>query len=189
MQLKDNPSIAYSAATGQQALTAEDWRQTWRVAYCKPRQEKAFATQLVRLKITYFLPMVERCAFSGGRKRPNMYVLFPSYVFFAGDEHVRLTALQTDRLVTLVEVPDAAQAQLQRELKAVEAALRVAPQSMEFQSQPARGTKLTCTDGPLAGMDGVLVNGTDRRKLWLGIAAIGGGVTIDWPNGLSQRTG
>lgn len=188
LQLKDNPFITYSSITGEQGLTSADWSQPWRVAYCKPRQEKAFATQLVRLKITYFLPMVERSSVSGGSKRRNMYVVFPSYVFFAGDEHVRVAALKTDRLVTLVDVPEAAQDQLRRELKAVEAALRVAPKSIEFQSQPARGTKLTCTNGPLAGMDGILVNGSDRQKLWLGIAAIGGGVTIDWPNGIPQHT-
>ena len=178
LQSKENPPIAFSAATGQASLSGTDWSLHWRVAYCKPRQEKAFAAQLIHLDITYFLPMVERESFSGGRRRRNMYPLFPSYVFFAGDENVRLMALKTERLVTLVAVPEAAQDQLRRELKSIDAALRASPNSIEFQTQSGHGSKVTYADGPLAGIEGVLVDGANGQRLWLGISAIGGGVTI-----------
>jgi hypothetical protein len=179
--LQDNPPVSFSAITGRLVLGNAEWLLHWRVAYCKPRQEKAFAAQLVRLRITYFLPMVERAVFSGGSRRRNMYPVFPSYVFFAGDEEVRLAALRTDRLVNLVEVPEAGQGQLRQELKAIVSALDASPESIEFHNKIDNGRKVTCTDGPLHGIEGVLVDDNDRKRLWLGISAIGGGVMIDLP--------
>jgi hypothetical protein len=181
LRLQDNPPVSFSAITGRRELGNAEWSLNWRVAYCKPRQEKAFAAQLVRLRITYFLPMVERAVFSGGSSRRNMYPVFPSYVFFAGDEEVRLAALRTDRLVNLVEVPEAGQGQLRQELKAIVSALNVSPESIEFHHKTENGRKVTCADGPLNGIEGVLVDGNDRKRLWLGISAIGGGVMIDLP--------
>ena len=181
MRLYENPPIAFSAATGKLALNDADWNLHWRAGYCKPRQEKAFAAELRLLGITYFLPMVERSK----NHRRNMYPLFASYVFFAGDEDVRLAALKTDRLVSVVHVSEAAQHQFRQELKSIETALRASPRMMQLQTQLAQGCKVTYSDGPLAGIQGILFDGTDGKQLWLGVSAIGGGVTIPLPNGSS----
>ena len=177
----DNPPIAFSRFTGKTELTPADWQLDWRVAYCFPRQEKLFATQLWKLGITFLFPMVERELFSGGRRRRSLIPVFPSYVFFAGDVETRLAAQKTNRICSLIEPSPAAQPKLRQELRAIEAALRASPDSMSFHDHNGSGPNVTVSDGPLAGIEGVLIDKEDGRKLWLGISAIGGGIVIDMP--------
>lgn len=181
---KDNPPIGFSGITGKAQLTSPDWDLDWRVAYCFPRQEKLFATQLWKLRITFFIPMVEQERFYGGRRRCSLIPVFPSYVFFAGDVETRLAAQKTNRLVSLIEPPAAAQPQLRRELRAIEAALRASPDSMSFHHHNGGGSIVTVSAGPLAGIEGVVMDKADGQKLWLGVSAIGGGIIIDLPAGL-----
>src|SRR6185503_15865927 len=104
----------------------------WGAAYCRPRQEKALAWDLMRLQITYFLPMVLRETSSGGRRRRNMYPLFPSYVFFAGDEQERLRLLKTERVVRLIDVAGAEQCQFRQEITALKTAIECCSDSIEL---------------------------------------------------------
>ena len=101
-------------------LSLERVDLTWTAVYCKPRQEKALANDLVRKEIAYFLPMVLRETTSGGRRRRNLYPLFPSYLFFAGGEAERLAVLKTDRTVRLIEIGDAEQPRFRQEIAALE---------------------------------------------------------------------
>ena len=102
------------------------------MAYCKPRQEKALAWDLCRRDVNYFLPMVLRETSSGGRRRRNLYPLFPSYLFFAGDELDRLAVLKTERVVRLIEISDAEQPRFRGEIASLETALVRAPESLEL---------------------------------------------------------
>src|SRR5690242_16983199 len=99
LRLQDNPPMIWPRST-----KLSDIHLPWSVAYCKPRQEKALAADLCRLDVSYFLPMVQREISSGGRRRQNLYPLFPSYLFFAGKERERLAALRTDRIVRIIDV-------------------------------------------------------------------------------------
>src|ERR1051326_5527933 len=99
LRLKDNPPMAWPAERPVTELAGR-----WTVAYCKPRQEKALAWDLTRREVSYFLPMVLRETSSGGRRRRNLYPLFPSYLFFVGDEPERISVLKTDRVARLIEV-------------------------------------------------------------------------------------
>jgi uncharacterized protein YdhG (YjbR/CyaY superfamily) len=69
---------------------------------------------------------------SGGRRRRNLYPLFPSYLFFAGDELERLAVLRTERVVRLIEISEAEQARFRGEIAALETALVSAPESIEL---------------------------------------------------------
>src|SRR3954468_15688254 len=100
LKLSDNPEILYPAVEEVASITG-----TWWVGHTKSRCEKAFASDLAAKDIAYFLPMVERVTFSGGRKRRGMTPLFPGYVFFAGNEQVRHEALLTDRLCAVIAPP------------------------------------------------------------------------------------
>src|SRR5688572_11411870 len=97
LQLKDNPPSIWPAdALDQLPLGA------WVAAYCRPRQEKALAWDLYKKGVAYFLPMVLRETSSGGRRRRNLYPLFPSYLFIAGREEDRVAGLKTDRIVQII---------------------------------------------------------------------------------------
>jgi hypothetical protein len=92
IRLQDNPPMAWPTPSATAEVKAD-----WTVVYCKPRQEKALGRDLCRRQVNYFLPMVLRETSSGGRRRRNLYPLFPSYLFFAGDEMDRLAVLKTER--------------------------------------------------------------------------------------------
>src|SRR5207249_12017835 len=111
LKIADNPDILHPATDDLWSIPG-----TWWVAQTKSRCEKAFASDLAGRGIAYFLPMIERLTFSGGRKRRGMMPLFAGYVFFCGNEIDRHTALLTDRLARVIEVRD--QRRLVQELSA-----------------------------------------------------------------------
>lgn len=176
LRLQDNPpqlwpadKFASHAAIGR----------TWFAAYCKPRQEKALAWDLHHKGVPYFLPMVVRETSGGGRRRRNLHPLFPSYLFVAGSEAERLAVLKTDRTVRLIEPIGAAQAQLGRELAAIETALRLSPDAIEMYPRLAAGARATIRSGPLKGFEGVILDVERKSKVWLGVTALGAGVTVE----------
>src|SRR5881409_416274 len=87
LKLAENPDILHPATDDLSSIPG-----TWWVAQTKSRCEKAFATDLASRGIAYFLPMIQRLTFSGGRKRRGMMPLFAGYVFFCGSEVDRHTA-------------------------------------------------------------------------------------------------
>ncbi len=97
----DNPEIVLPKTDDLSTIPG-----TWHIGHTKARCEKAFAVDMTALGVSYFLPMVERVTFSGGRKRRGMLPLFSSCVFFAGDELTRQQAMFTDRLCRVIEVDD-----------------------------------------------------------------------------------
>jgi transcriptional antiterminator RfaH len=179
LKFSDNPPISYSGPANEPRLSHEDWQRPWMAAYTKPRQEKSFARDLQERRITYFLPMVLRQTSSGGRRLRNLYPLFASYVFIAGDADDRLSALRTERLVRIVDVEDSQQAQFCKELAALELALRVAPDSLELHPKITTGTRVVIKSGPMAGVEGEVIQAGDRRKLWLGVSTLGVGATVE----------
>jgi transcription antitermination factor NusG len=153
--------------------------QAWTVAYCKPRQEKALGWDLCRRDVSYFLPMVVRQTSSGGRRRRNLYPLFPSYLFIAGDESARLSALRTDRIVKFIEVGESEQTRLRREISSLEAALRNRPESLELYPRLIPGNWVRITSGPMKDIEGVVVQVHNKRKLLLGVSVLGVGATVE----------
>jgi hypothetical protein len=151
----------------------------WLAAYCRPRQEKALAWELVQKEIMFFLPMVERQTTSGGRRRRNLYPLFPSYLFLAGDEADRLSAFKTDRIVKYIEVDAGEQPQLRGELASLRTAVRTCPDSIELYPRLVPGTRVRVNSGALKNLEGVVIDASNKKKLGLGISALGLGATLE----------
>lgn len=130
----------------------------WYVGHCRSRLEKSFAHDLSRLGVDYFLPLVPRTTFSGGRKRKVLHPLFPSYVFFAGDEQTRLAALRTDRLANVLPVRN--QDVLIKELSEVEKALS-SGLAVDLYRHIAVGQRCRVRSGPMEGVVGIVVDRAD----------------------------
>src|SRR5438132_9870245 len=165
LKLSDNPQLVFPAVDDLALIVG-----TWWVAHTKARCEKAFASDLANRGIAYFLPMIERVTFSGGRKRRGMTPLFANYVFFCGDEHDRHAALLTDRLCNVIEVRD--QNRLVRELSATH---RVLLNKIALDPYPfaAVGRRVRVTHGPLEGTEGVVVRCDGRQRLVLEVGILG----------------
>jgi len=173
IRLKDNPPIAWP-----EAVFSTEASGPWTAVYCKPRQEKALAWDLLQKKVPYFLPMVLRETSSGGRRRRNLYPLFPSYIFVAGGEAEQLSTLKTGRAVRLIRPPEGGEPRLRQELTALELALRHCPDSLELHPRLTPGTPARIKVGPLAGIEGVVLEAGGKRRLLLGVSCLGVGATV-----------
>ena len=148
----------------------------WWIAHTKSRCEKRFAWELVRRGVDYFLPMFPRDFISGGRKRHGMYVLFPGYVFFRGDDHARVDALSTQCLVQVLTVPD--QARLPLELSQIERALASGLRLSPLDRLEV-GRRCRVVAGSLQGIEGTVLQRRDGVRLLLGVHLIGRGTEVE----------
>jgi transcription antitermination factor NusG len=172
--LKDNPPILWP-----DVVLSRDAEVEWTAVYTKPRQEKALAWDLLQKKIPYFLPMVQRETSSGGRRRRNLYPLFPSYLFIAGGEAEQISVLKTDRAVRLVRTEPGGQSTLRGELTALEMALRNFPDSLELHANLLPGVPVRIKAGPMAGIEGIVLQVGSKHRLWLGVSCLGVGATVE----------
>jgi transcription antitermination factor NusG len=172
--IAENPPLSWPAS-----LSVKNDADSWAVAYCKPRQEKALGWDLCRREVPYFLPMVIRETSSGGRRRRNLYPLFPSYLFICGGESERLSALQTDRIVKLIEISALEQANFRREIWSLETVIRNQPESVEMYPRLVPGAWVRINAGPMKDVEGVIVVANNKRKLLLGVSVLGVGATVE----------
>lgn len=167
---KDNPPIASPDAP------VSSFAGVWYVGHTKARFEKAFAWDLLRLHASYFLPMVERLTFSGGRKRKGLMPLFPGYVFFAGEEQTRYSALATDRLCQVIQVKD--QATLVRELSSLQLALQ-SKAALDPYPYAVVGSRCRVAAGPFEGIEGTVVQREGLFRLVLQVGLLGQSVAME----------
>ena len=166
----DNPPIRHPAEA------PFDAGESWWVAHTKARAEKQFAWDLYRASIGYFLPLVERVRFSGGRKRRMQLPLFPGYVFFHGTEDDRHAAMRTDRLCQTLPVSEPER--FVAELEAIETAL-TSGYELEQRLAPEAGTLCRVRAGPMKGVEGVTVEGGQASAVFLSVTMLGVGAVVE----------
>jgi transcriptional antiterminator RfaH len=171
LRLADNPPILHPDAG---VFTGSN--QRWWVAHTKARFEKSFAWDLHAKHIAYFLPLIDRLSISGGKKRKTMIPLFPSYVFFRGDEMTRYSALTTGRLCRVIEITD--QQRLIAELSSVNRALD-GKAELEPYLTAVVGERYRITAGPFQGLEGVIVRVNDTARLVLQVGILGQGASME----------
>ena len=171
LKISENPPVLPPGVE-----TLADLPGRWWVGHTKSRFEKAFAWDLLRQGIGYFLPMIERVRVSGGKKRRVMAPLFPSYVFFCGSDEDRYQAMTTNRLCQALEVLD--QTTAVRELAAVEKALAG---KAELDPYPfaAIGERCRIIAGPFTGLEGVVVQRNGMARLVLEVSMLGQGAALE----------
>ncbi len=171
LKLSDNPPMLWPDVASLTALEG-----SWWVAHTKSRFEKTFAHDLRGRGVGYYLPLSERVRVSGGRRRRVLAPVFPSYVFFCGSPEDRYTALATGRLCRVIDIVE--QERFVRELSAIEQALAG---SARLDPYPfaAVGGRCRVTQGPLEGLEGVVVQRTGTARLVLEVAILGQGAAVE----------
>ncbi len=167
----DNPSMLSPGAE-----TVRDFSGTWWVAHTKSRFEKAFARDLQNRGVDYFLPMAWKTSISSGKKRRFLCPLFPSYVFFCGDEDAKYTAITTSRLCQVIQV--VSQERLVDQLAGIELVLHA---KVELDSFPyaAIGCRCRIVSGAMKGIEGIVVQRNKKAKLVLEVSMLGQGVLVE----------
>jgi transcription antitermination factor NusG len=171
LKLSENPPILSPGAGSLSELSGRWW-----VAHTKARFEKVFAWELLSHHIGFFLPLVDRVHISGGKKRRLRLPLFPSYVFFCGNENDRYTAMTTNRLCQTICVVD--QARLIRELTAIEIAL-LGKAPLAPHPAVRVGTRCRVTAGVFKGLEGLVIERARQAKMVLQIDILGQGALME----------
>lgn len=165
------------AATPETAIPV-DLPGAWWVAHTKPRMEKALGRELAARGIPFYLPLRINATRSeaSGRRSYALVPVFPSYIFINTDEKRRYAAMQTNRIANALPVVD--QAELVTELRGVQ---RVLLTRAEFEIEPAIqiGQWARVEEGPLQGLEGIVVRRLSRLRLALNVRMLSQSVLVE----------
>ncbi|MDP8246254.1 MAG: transcription termination/antitermination NusG family protein [Candidatus Hinthialibacter antarcticus] len=139
----------------------EDDRGKWRVAYVKPRNEKALAIDCQQAGVPYYLPLyVKRKRRNDNNKyRKSVMPLFPGYFPFVDTEDGKSKLQQTNRVVHILDIND--QEAFVRDLEQIRHAVNsgMAVDAVPYMEE---GQKVRVKEGPLQGLCGI-VNRVDAN--------------------------
>ncbi|HEX6938362.1 MAG TPA: UpxY family transcription antiterminator [Longimicrobiales bacterium] len=177
--------MVFTAATMTDAarVPAELYEEPrWYACYTRARHEKRVERVLRERGIESYLPLVPRLQQWKDRKKRVEFPLFPSYVFGRFTLHDVHAVLTTPGVSTIVRVngypTPIADCELENIRRFAEA---IAEEGIE--PEPAgyvrEGDWVRVVDGPFRGVVGIVVERRGRRRVLVGLRAIGQGLEVD----------
>ena len=149
----------------------------WWCLHTKPRQEKSLARELYQQRATFYLPQIaEELRTPRGRMILAHLPLFSSYLFIHGDDHARLAALQTRRIVNVLDVVD--QKSLEHDLRQIHRMIRSGVR-MKSHSSVGIGSKVRILSGPLEGIVGTVIRHGNRDQFVAVVNFLNQGAVVD----------
>lgn len=154
----------------------------WYACYTRSRHEKQVDRLLRQRGIESYLPVVPRLRQWKDRKKLVEWPLFPSYVFgwFAlGELH---EVLSTPGVATVVRTNGQPVPIATEDVENVRRfAAALAEQDTELEVRPflAEGQWVEVMEGAFQGVRGVVIERRNRRRVLVGLEAIGQGLEID----------
>jgi transcription antitermination factor NusG len=157
------------------AFTA-DTAGLWYVLHTKSRQEKALADELDRLRIPYYLPIIEQVRYHGKRKALVSEPLFAGYVFLRGTLEEAYQADRTKRIANIIPVHD--QQRLDWDLRNLALALH---QQAPLDPYPflKEGRRVQVRAGPFRGLQGLIEERLGWNRLVLAVNMLGQAVSLE----------
>lgn len=165
-------------------LLDRDWTQCdppprWYAIYTIARREKALMRKLIEKSIPFYGPMIaKRTKFASGQSKTSYVPLFSNYVFLFGDGSHRQTALESNCISRVFEVPDGER--LTADLRRVRLLIETgAPVTVEARLEP--GMRVRVKTGSLQGQVGTIVRRKGKEHLVLSVDFLqqGASVTVD----------
>lgn len=155
----------------------------WWLVHTKSRMEKALATDLERLGIHAFLPLIRTQRRYSGRPVEVQLPLFPGYLFLCGDDNDRYTTLMTHRAAHVIAVAD--QELLRNELRQV---YRVTTSSQRVDLYPGLqvGKRCRIIGGSLQGVEGVVLRRQGTCRVYLGVEVLAQSAELEIDPGLLE---
>jgi transcription antitermination factor NusG len=150
----------------------------WYAAYTCANHEKRVAEQLRERCIEYFLPLYE-CVRRWKDRRVNLQTpLFPGYIFVRVALRDRLCVLQTPGVVLLVSFAGQPAPLSQEEILAIRNCLsyRLA---VEPHPYLRAGRRVQVKNGPLQGLEGIVVRRKNRSRFVLSFELLQRSVAIE----------
>jgi transcriptional antiterminator RfaH len=148
----------------------------WLALYTKARQEKSLARELLKYKIPFYLPLVQKTSVARGRKRTSWAPLFGGYIFLFGSEEERVRTLTTNRISRILPVEDPDQlvfdlGQLCR--------LIAAGTPLTVESRMGPGQRVRVRQGPFAGLEGTVLKRRGQTRLLVSINFLQQGASVE----------
>lgn len=163
----------------QGEMLAREYREAcWYAAYTNANHEKRVALQLRQRAIEHFLPQYESVRRWKDRLMKLELPLFPGYVFVRLLLRDRLCVLQIPGVARLVGFNGRPTALPKEDVEALKKGVE---DGIHVQPHPylTAGRRVRITDGPLAGLEGILLRWRGNCRVVLSLDLIQRSVSVD----------
>jgi len=165
----------------ERAIRAINRTESWFALVTKPRHEKVASEALNSKGLETFLPLIQRRHQYGHRSREFDVPLFPGYLFCRFNVSNRLPVIMTPGIVRIVGAGASPIPVSDVELMSLQIAMR--------ERIPAHpqvflrgGAKVAITEGPLAGIEGIVVKERDPLRMVVSIDLLQRSVLLEIPS-------
>lgn len=163
------------------ALREEEGRR-WYACYTRARHEKRVDVMLRARGVETYLPLVSRLSQWKDRKQLVDWPMFPSYVFARTQPeelHGLMVVPGVSSIVRNRGEPVTIRAEDLENVRRFAEALRRGTAAPEPVPYLAEGQWVEVVSGPFEGVRGVVVEHRNRRRVRVGLKAIGQGMEVD----------
>lgn len=152
----------------------------WYALHVRSRHEFSVAERLVKLGIDAFLPIVERLSRWKDRKKLIAFPLFPGYLFvnMPDDNNVKLAVLKTAGVVRFIGLTASAPEPIPAEQIITLKKLVESKETLDPYPYLKEGNRVKIKNGPLAGVDGILVERKGMHHLVISVDILRQGVSV-----------
>ena len=173
LKLKENPPIRWP----EKRSLSEDCGKWWLI-YTKPRNEKAFAWELLQSNISYYLPMIiKRSPRSDGKSRKSMICLFPSYISIVDYPRFQNILMQSNRIASVIHITD--QDRFVKDLEQVHRIIENPLSDIQVHNETVVGKKAIIMAGPLKGCEGIIMNIANNNRLFINVEMFNRSISIN----------
>ena len=168
--------------TAERPELVADSAAKWYACHTRSRHEKQVDLLLGRRGIESYLPLVPRKRKWKDRSKVVQLPLFPGYVFGRFSLRELHQVLGTPGVATVVKSSGQPVAIPEEELQNVRRfAAALTRQEIELELRPyvAEGQWVQVIDGPFEGVRGIVLERRGRRRVLIGLEAVGQGLEID----------
>jgi transcription antitermination factor NusG len=150
----------------------------WYAVVVKPRHEKTASRALEHKGYQTFLPLFTRGHRYGTRSRDFQLPLFPGYVFCRLDLRERWGVVVTPAVIRILGLGLTPTPLADEEITALQVAVR---NQLSMQAHPflQEGDKARISEGPLAGIEGVVIRAKDPLRVVLSVTLLQRSVLVE----------
>ena len=159
----------------QQCSSADG--RIWWLVHTKPRQEKALARELFAAEVPFFLPCTQHRVRVRNQVITRFIPLFSGYAFVRVTAQERTRVYSGNRIARLVSVLD--QELLTYDLQQLCKLLQLG-EPVQLEDHLLPGTAVVIRNGPLTGIDGIIIQATNRapRKFVVRVNLLQRGISV-----------
>jgi transcription antitermination factor NusG len=157
----------------------------WYACYTRSRHEKQIDRMLRNRAVESYLPIVRRQRQWKDRKKLVSFAMYPGYVFARFPLDQAQTVLSVPGVVRLVgnngrptSISDDEIDNVRRFTEALWS-ITIEPEEAYL---PAAGDRVRISSGPFANVQGTVVGRRGRRRIIVGLALLGIGLEVDFPD-------